>query len=154
MSRILICAIFILFLLGCNHRYLVCNCCESTYELIADAQDCISNNPDTATTSDDRLFLLAIHNFEDKDNKILDWSIISDVDIQNTAKQNYLLIFQHRDSIGTLEDNDRFTQILEEHSGDSLFFIIANQAIYPFDSWNLNSSKERIIDVLQVGDGP
>jgi len=141
---------------GCrSNKILVCNCCENIYYNINDALSCIFENPDTTTPSDDRLLLLAFVNREWKEDSSLGWGIIKDPKIKSQAKRNYLLTFQEQGKFNDSGQNDpELIQLINEHSTDSVFFIIANQAIFPFGSWSLKTPKNSVLDQLQIGNGP
>jgi hypothetical protein len=134
-----------------SNNYGVCDCCNQAYTNIDSAINCISDNPKSNTTSDNRLFLIAFVNKDIRTNQNKGWTIIEDNDIIQEAKQRYLLIII--DSNETDRQSPELTNVIASHKED-LFFVITNQALYPFADWTLNENKEYIIDKLKIGNGP
>lgn len=128
-----------------------CNCCEITFESIDGALKCIKENP-KESTYDNRLLLLAFSNDSNKN----DWNIISDQDIISIAKRNYLLITLAETKSEFINKNGtpELLDIIQKHQNENLFFVIVNQALYPFADWNDKEQKENIIDRLGIGNGP
>jgi len=74
-----------------------------------------------------------------------------DNEIIKEAKRRYLLIIL--ESSNADMPNPELTNVIANHKED-LFFVITNQALYPFADWTSNENKEYIIDRLKVGNGP
>lgn len=138
-----------------SHKKTACNCCDKSYTNIDSAMNCILQTPDTLTTADDRLFLIAFVNKDVEANQKLGWNILKDPDIINTARRNYLLIILDVNQIKILKDQTT-PELIEKIKGhkEPLFFVIANQALYPFADWTINEKKDFIIGRLEVGNGP
>jgi len=134
----------------------VCDCCEETYREIKDALYCIHENNISGTTSDNRLLLFAVVNRDIEKYQELEWNILNDEDVISTAKKNYLLIILDVNEIPQIKENNNaeFLQTIDRHKNESLFFIITNQALYPFGDWRSNEEKSIIIDRMQIGNGP
>ena len=150
MEKLLTLFLLIIFLIGCNNRTLPpCSCCENAYVNLDDAFKCIDDNP-PKTSYDDRLFLIAFTNLKNKG-----WGIIEDPEIIAVAKRNYLLIVANKNEINSYDKaTPELKGLIKKYKGQELFFIVANQALYPFRDWGGNESKKRIISELQVGNGP
>jgi hypothetical protein len=133
----------------------ICNCCDLSYTSIDSALSCSSRNPDNATTADNRLFLFAFVNKDLKKHQDASWNIIKDQDIINVTKRNYLLIILDGNGI-VLPKGHKGNELLKtiEIHDETLFFVIANQALYPFADWSEGEKKDIIIDRLRVGAGP
>ncbi|MFP2996249.1 hypothetical protein ABN763_10065 [Spongiivirga sp. MCCC 1A20706] len=147
------CLIFtaLLSLLTCciEKRRTPCDCCENVYLNIDDALKCIDKNP-RKTSNDDRLFLIAI-----TDSKNQSWNLIKDRDIISNAKRNYLLIVANKSEISSHEKATQEIQdLIKKYDEEESYFIVANQAMYPFADWGENESKNEIISALQIGSGP
>ncbi len=142
--------IMVSFIYGCNEKSMApCDCCENAYVNIDDAFRCIEDNP-RKTSYDERLFLIAFTN-----SKNLGWGIIKDPDILSVAKRNYLLVIANKNEIKSNNiTTPELKDLIEKYKGQESFFIVANQALYPFRDWNENESKERIISELKLGNGP
>ena len=142
----------IILLFGCkNNSTPECNCCEITYENFNDAIECIKENP-KESSYDNRLFLLAFSNESNKNN----WNIINDDEIISIAKRNYILITLAESESEFLNKNGtpELLGIIQKHKNEKLFFVVVNQALYPFADWNDREQKEIIIDRLKIGNGP
>jgi hypothetical protein len=133
----------------------ICNCCDLSYTSIDSALSCSSRTPDNATTADNRLFLFAFVNKDLKKNQDAGWNIIKDQDIINIAKRNYLLIILDRKDIVFRKghEGNELLKTIESYD-DTLFFVITNQALYPFADWTEKERKDIIINRLRVGAGP
>lgn len=150
MKKQLLFIILVTFLYGCNEKSMApCDCCENTYTNIDDAIKCIDDNP-RKTSYDERLFLIAFTN-----SKNQGWGIIKDPDIITVAKRNYLLVVANENEINS---NNKTTpelrDLIKKYKGQESFFIVANQALYPFRDWNENESKKQIISELKLGNSP
>lgn len=120
--------ILVTFLYGCNEKSIPpCDCCENTYVNIDDAFKCIDDNPQK-TSYDDRLFLIAFTNSKSKG-----WGIIEDPEILTVAKRNYLLVVANKNEINSHnKTTSELKGLIEKYKGQESFFIVANQALYPF----------------------
>ncbi|GAB5399246.1 MAG: hypothetical protein Aureis2KO_08310 [Aureisphaera sp.] len=127
-----------------------CNCCVVTYSNISDAEKCIKENP-SETPSDNRLFLLA---FSKSD--VQGWNSITDPEVISVAKRKYLLIHLKNTESEFLKEKatPELLEVVKKHKSEKLFFVIVNQALYPFADWNDKEQKEVIIDRLGIGNGP
>ena len=138
-----------------EHKYEVCNCCQKTYTNIDSAMKCILQTRDNSTTADERLFLIAFVSKDVEANQKLGWNIIKDQDVVNIAKQNYLLITVDVNNI-QIPKNQRVSElkeIIKKHK-EEFFFVITNQALYPFADWTISEKKEIIVGRLRIGNGP
>lgn len=142
--------ILVTFLYGCNEKSIApCDCCKNAYVNIDDAFKCIHENP-RKISYDDRLFLIAFTNLKDKG-----WRIIEDPEIIAVAKRSYLLIVVNKNEINSYDKaTPELKELIKKYEGQESFFIVANQALYPFRDWGENESKKRIISELQLGNGP
>jgi hypothetical protein len=132
----------------------VCNCCDTTYTNIDSALNCISLNPSNET-NDNRLFLFAFAATDLENNRNADWDIIKDQDIIDAAKRNYLLIILDPKDIAFSKEQqaDELIETIKGHR-ENLFFVITDQALYPFAEWTETERKDIIIERLEVGIGP
>ena len=109
----------------------------------------------TPDNRDGRLLLFAFVNKDIKENQELGWNILKDQDVINAAKQKYLLITLDPNNINIPKDQNApelLAKIKENKS--ELFFIVTNQAFYPFHWWTADENKESVINDLSLGDGP
>jgi hypothetical protein len=138
-----------------SDKKVTCNCCNLSYTSIDSALRCISRTPDNTITADNRLFLIAFINKDLKKYQDAGWNIINDQDIINVAKRNYLLIILDRNDIVFQKghEGNELLKTIESHD-EMPFFVIANQALYPFADWTEKERKDVIIDRLRVGAGP
>ncbi|MBV1924357.1 MAG: hypothetical protein KUG68_10065, partial [Flavobacteriaceae bacterium] len=85
-----------------------------------------------------------------------DWNIINDDEIISIGKRNYLLITLAKKESEFLNKNgtSELLDIIKTHQNEDLFFVVVNQALYPFANWNDKERKEVIIDKLEIGNGP
>jgi hypothetical protein len=51
------------------------------------------------------------------------------------------------------QDGNELLRTIKGHN-ETIFFVIANQALYPFANWTENEKKDVIIERLRVGIGP
>lgn len=140
-----------------NQKAIVCNCCENTYTSIEDAMNCIKQYPIMNTKADNRLLLFAVINKDIKAQQDLSWNIINDQDIIRVAKQNYLLITLEASELFVIEYNKESSELREtinSYKDESLFFVITNQALLTFADWDSDENKDKIIDYLNIGNGP
>jgi hypothetical protein len=133
----------------------VCKCCGNTYTSIDSAMKCVLQMPEKQTTVDERLLLFAFVSSNVEANQKLGWNIIKEQEIVNVAKQNYLLITLDVNQIEFPKGKSAPELIdkIKKHK-DQTFFVITNQALYPFAEWTIDEDKNVIIDRLRVGDGP
>lgn len=138
-----------------NANYEACHCCQSTYSTIDSAFTCISANPIMNSTSDNRLLLFAFVNGEIKANQEKGWNIITDEEIVQIARRDYLLITIDKNSVLNPKNNlpPEFISVIKYYNED-LFYVITNQALYPFADWTADEDKDIIVDRLRVGNGP
>lgn len=145
-----------LLVLGCcscsflSHQPHICNCCAATYTNINSAQNCLLATVPTHSSADNRLLLIAFFDKDIKANQELGWHILHDQEIIKAAKRNYLLV--------TLDVNDfkgspELLAIIRKHKKRP-FFVIVNQALYPFADWAVDEDKDYIISRLSNGNGP
>lgn len=150
MNKSILITVIVAFLYGCNQKSIdPCDCCVNTYVNINDAFKCIEENP-RKTSYDDRLFLIVF-----TDSKKKGWEIIEDTDILSVAKRNYLLVAGNKNEINSYnETTPELKDLIKKYEGQETFFIVVNQALYPFRDWDENESKKRIISELRLGNGP
>lgn len=138
-----------------DKKAMVCNCCEQPYSNVNAAIKCIDRLPIIGTSSDERMLLLAFSNKEIEANQHLSWNIIGDPEIVKVAKRNYLLVVLNVNNISQIvKDNNELREVINSHKNESQFFVIVNQAYYPFRDWKKDAEKSIIIDRLEVGIGP
>ena len=149
MRKLLSLIILVIFLYGCIKKSIPpCNCCETAYAQIDDALGCIAKNPQK-TSNDNRLLLLAVTNSNEKS-----WNLIGDPEVVTFAKRNYLLVVLDVDGFNGYDDvTPELKNLIKKYEEEELFYIVVNQALYPFRDWDGKESKERIIRELLVGDG-
>jgi hypothetical protein len=135
-----------------------CNCCEAAYSNIDSAMKCIAKYPQHHTTADNRLLLFAFVNSDKQPIQESGWSILKNQEVIELAKRNYLLITLSLKEAETLKGRKatELSGIIAEYkkTKEKRFFIITNQALYPFGSWGSYAQKDFIIDRLRVGIGP
>lgn len=136
-------------------KYTICDCCKTVYNDIKSAEKCISDNPNTKRTSDNRLFLLAYVNKDVKAYQDLGWDIITDEKVRKTAQRDCLLIILEKKHINHTEEwvQEEHNDVIDKHN-EELFFVLANQSLVPLTSWNNDDDKRMIIDDIEVGNGP
>lgn len=90
-----------------------------------------------------------------ENNQRANWDIIKDQDIIDVAKRNYLLITLNPNNFAFSkgQQSDELMETVKGHK-ESLFFVIANQALFPFADWTEEEAKDIIIERLEVGIGP
>jgi hypothetical protein len=151
--------ILILILSSCNNtsynNTITCDCCQQTYTNIDSARNCILKKPYSKSSSDPRLFLIAFVRKDIESNQKIGWNIIKDKEIIDIARRNYLLITLDANKFQIPKDlnANELNKYINQNNSD-LFFIIANQSLYPFSDWTLNDIKSTIIERLGVGDVP
>lgn len=139
----------------CSRSKSVCDCCENAYTSIDHALDCIGQRKDETSTADKRLLLFAFVPEDTKKYQELGWNILENQELIEIAKQKYLLIILNSNDLSLLkkEHGEELLSIYVKDDSD-LIYIITNQVLYPFGSWTKEDSKDRIIDILQIGNGP
>lgn len=132
-----------------------CLCCDKSFTSIEWAQKCIDQNPITPQEDDPRLFLIAFVKHDLQTAQKMGWEIIKDTDILQVAKEKYLLIILDSNyfNVPNGRDSELWKQIIQNKHSE-LFFVITNQVLYPFSSWDSNEEKKMILDRLNIGNGP
>ena len=150
MNKLITFLVIATFLFGCSEKqYKECNCCETTYTQIDKATSCIDNNPSEASF-DNRLFLFAFTNSNKRS-----WNVIEDAEIVSVAKRNYLLIVLSLEELNEYNSvPPELKTVVNKHKGEELFFVVTNQALYPFRDWDSFEERKRIINELGLGNGP
>lgn len=99
------------------------------------------------------LFALVSKNIENSQK--LGWAILGDDDIIQAAKKNYVLIIIDPAKIVLIKNTDtkEFEDIIKSQEV-SPFFVVTNHVFYPFRQFTLLTNKDKIIDDLNVGEGP
>ncbi|WP_226183791.1 hypothetical protein [Hymenobacter nitidus] len=157
MSRILFFCLLLLGLPGClllNKRGVTsCACCYSTYTSITSAAACITQDSGAATAADKRLYLLAFVQNDLKANQQLGWGIIKSPAVIEAAQKNYLLITLPMQEPLMYNLSAELQDVISKHRGQP-FFVIVNQALYPFADWKADQDDAFIISRLENGNGP
>jgi len=99
------------------------------------------------------LFALVSRDIENSQK--LGWTILGDNDIIKAAKRDYVLIIIDPAKITLTKNNDvkEFEDIIKSKK-ESPFFVVTNHFFYPFRQFTLKTDKEKIIDDLNIGEGP
>ena len=107
------------------------------------------------TSTEQRHFLFAFVSKDVKKYQELGWNIFTDEEIINAAKENYLLIIQDVNKFIFPKQLDASAILakIKDRKGEP-YFVITNQALYPFSDWTLTEKKDIILDRLGVGIGP
>jgi hypothetical protein len=150
--------LFLALTTGCirsSSKNKVCSCCTATFTSIDSARYCIKQTPILGTSADPRLFLIAFVKKDLVTNQKAGWNILKDQDIVNVAKRNYvLLILDPKEfKISHRKDAPEMVEKMK-HCQEDIFFVIANQALWPYSEWQMSEKKNIIIDRLHVGSGP
>ncbi len=107
------------------------------------------------TSAEQRHFLFAFVSKDVKKYQELGWKIIDDKDIVSIAKERYLLIIQDINQIAFPKQLDASVLLAKiKDRKNEPYFVIANQALYPFSDWTINENKDIIIERIEVGIGP
>lgn len=127
----------------------VCNCCDKSFTNLDSAINCLVKTPESKTSAEQRHFLFAFVNKDVKKYQELGWKIIDDKDIVSIAKERYLLIIQDINNIAIPKHLDA-SMLLEKIKDlkNEPYFVIANQALYPFSAWTITENKDFIIERL------
>ncbi len=138
------------------HKEKVCDCCAPTYTTIDQALNCLAQHPISNTSADHRLLLLTFVRQDIKAKQQLGWTILKDPKIITVAQRDYLLVTLDANHFSLKEEhkNERFSDVFLSHKNDSTFYMVVNQAVYPFRDWGPAASTEEIIADLQLGNGP
>lgn len=155
MKFIIVAFVTLIAISGCmDKKALVCNCCEAPYNDVKTAMNCIDQNP-TATSYDSRMLLLAFVDKKLEKDQSSSWNIIEDQDILKVAKRDYLLVILDVNNLSQIvKDSNELLGVINSHKNESQFFVIVNQAYYPFGDWKNDAEKSMIIGRLEVGNGP
>ena len=133
----------------------VCNCCDKSFTNLDSAINCLNKTPDKKTSAEQRLFLFAFVSKDVKKHQESGWNIFTDKEIIDAVKENYLLIIQdiNKFTFPKQLDGSAIIEKIKGRKGEP-YFVIANQALYPFSDWTLAERKDIILDRLGVGVGP
>ena len=99
--------------------------------------------------------LFALVSWDIENSQKLGWTILGDNDIIKAAKRDYVLIIIDPAKITLTKNNDakEFEDIIKSKK-ESPFFVVTNHVFYPFRQFTLKTDKEKIIDDLNIGEGP
>lgn len=99
--------------------------------------------------------LFAMVSKDIENSQKLGWSILGDNDVIKTAKKSYVLIIIDPTKIVLPQNNDtkEFQDIIKNKK-ESPYFVVANHVFYPFRQFTLKTGKEKIIEDLNIGEGP
>lgn len=132
-----------------------CDCCAPAYTTIESALRCLEQHPRPTGGADSRLLLLA---FPGQDHPILqptDWTILGSRSLVAQAQVRYLLVTLP--GIAPIRYPGVPVQELEEvrkrYHGQP-FFVLVNQALYPFAHWPAGAAEKDIRAKLATGNGP
>lgn len=155
MRFIIVAFITLIAISGCmDKKAMVCSCCEAPYNDVKTAMNCIDQNP-KPTSYDSRMLLLAFVDKKLEKDQSSSWDIIEDQDILKVAKRDYLLVILDVNNLSQIvKDSNELLEVINSHENESQFFVIVNQAYYPFGDWKNDAEKSMIIGRLEVGDGP
>jgi hypothetical protein len=108
-----------------------------------------------AVTKEYRSLLFALVSKDIENSQTSGWTILGDNDIIKAAKRNYVLIIIDPTKIVLPKNSDtkEFWEIIKSKKG-SPFFVVTNHLFYPFRQFTLKTDKEKIIDDLNIGEGP
>jgi hypothetical protein len=106
-------------------------------------------------TKEYKSLLFALVSKDIENNQKKGWTILGDNDIIKTAKQDYVLIIIDPAKITLPQNSDtkEFDNIIKTKN-ESPFFVVTNHVFYPFRQFTLKTDKEKIIDDLNIGEGP
>ncbi|WP_345049716.1 hypothetical protein [Hymenobacter glaciei] len=135
---------------SCSRQPNICNCCATTYTSVGSAQNCLSETAPYKSTADERLILIAFVTKDIKANQELGWNIINDQAIIQLAKRKYLLVTL---DVNGFQSPPELLGLIKKHKNRP-FFVIVNQALYPFAEWTTVENKDFIISRLVNGNGP
>lgn len=108
-----------------------------------------------AETKEYKSLLFALVAKDVENSQRLGWSILGHEEIIKAAKRNYVLIIIDPAKIVLPKNSDtKEFQAIINSKNDSPFFVVTNQVFYPFRQFTLNTDKEKIIDDLNIGEGP
>ena len=108
-----------------------------------------------ANTKEYKSLLFALVTKDVQSSQRLGWSILGDKNIIDAAKTDYVLIILDITTIHlpANDDTKEFAEILRTQK-ESPYFVVTNHVLYPFRQFTLHTDKDRIIDDLNVGEGP
>ena len=106
-------------------------------------------------TNEYKSLLFALVSKDVLNSQKLGWNILGDKDIIKAAKKDYILIIIDPAKLVLPQKNDTkyFEDIIKRENGDP-FFVVTNHVFYPFRQFTLKTDKDRIIDELNIGEGP
>ncbi|PJJ60890.1 hypothetical protein [Hymenobacter chitinivorans] len=149
----------LLLLPGCGvlpqGRQAACGCCAPVYQSIESAQRCLEPPPGPGRAADSRLLLLAFLGPDQPATPPADWRILGSPALVAYAQKRYLLV--------TLPANARLRypgapvpeleEVRQRYPGQT-FFVLVNQALYPFADWPATADESFIRSRLSNGNGP
>jgi len=106
-------------------------------------------------TKEYKSLLFALVTKDIENSQKLGWNILGDNDIIKAAKKDYVLIIIDPAKIVLPKNGD--TKELEDiikSERESPFFVVTNHVFYPFRQFTLKTDEEKIIDDLNIGEGP
>jgi hypothetical protein len=106
-------------------------------------------------TKEYKSLLFALVSKDIENSQKLGWTILGDNEIIKTAKKDYVLIIIDPAKIVLPKSNDtkEFEEIIKSEK-ESPYFVVTNHVFYPFRQFTLKTDKEKIIDDLNIGEGP
>ncbi|MDQ6845226.1 MAG: hypothetical protein M3Z92_12880 [Bacteroidota bacterium] len=106
-------------------------------------------------TKEYKSLLFALVSKDIVNSQKLGWTILGDNDIIKAAKRDYVLIIIDPAKIVLPKNSDtkEFEEIIKSKK-ESPFFVVTNHVFYPFRQFTLKTEKEKIIDDLNIGEGP
>ncbi|MCB2377194.1 hypothetical protein LGH70_06345 [Hymenobacter sp. BT635] len=99
------------------------------------------------------MYLLAFVQNDLKANQQLGWGIIKSPAVIEAAQKNYLLITLPMQEPLMYNLSAELQDVISKHRGQP-FFVIVNQALYPFADWKADQDDAFIISRLENGNGP
>jgi hypothetical protein len=106
-------------------------------------------------TKEYKSLLFALVSKDIESSQKLGWTILRDNDIIEAAKKNYVLIIIDPAKIVLPKNSDtkEFDDIIKSKK-ESPYFVVTNHVFYPFRQFTLETDKEKVIDDLNIGEGP
>ena len=106
-------------------------------------------------TKEYKSLLFALVSKDIENSQKLGWTILEDNDIIKTAEKDYILIIIDPTKIILPKNSDtkEFGNIIKSEK-ESPYFVVTNHVFYPFRQFTLKTNKEKIIDDLNIGEGP
>lgn len=138
-----------LVLTSCNINKTSNTCNKRVYYTIDSALKCSEGS------MEHRPLLFALVCEDADSNKKLGWDILKDKDIIASAQRDYVLIIIDPEDIKIDKDSipKEFADIIK-YTRQEPYFVVTNNAFYPFRQFYLHEDKEWIINELGVGLGP